>query len=390
MVHPGMPRRIYLDYAATAAQRPPAVVDAVAGYLTGNGSTPGRGGHSLAIEAGRMVLRCRQRLARRFGIAGDAGRIALLFSATHALNTALHGMLHTGDVLVVTQLDHNAVLRPAFALARDRGVVLRMVRALPDGTLDATDLERALDGARLLVLNGASNVLGTVLPLAPLAALARAAGANVLVDAAQLAGHERIDVERDGIDLLAFTGHKALLGPHGTGGLWVRPGLHIEPLLLGGTGGDSLSREMPPAFPDHLEAGTMNAPGVAGLEAALLWAESHDEAAAAQQARMLKARLYDGLAGIRGIRVVSPRADNAVPIVTCVATAIDAATLAGRLDREHGVLVRPGLHCAPETHALLGTDRSGAVRFSAGWATTEEEIDQALDAVASIVGSATG
>jgi cysteine desulfurase / selenocysteine lyase len=332
-----------------------------------------------------MALRCRQRLARRFGVPGDPGRIALLFSATHALNTALHGVLRTGDVLVTSQLDHNAVLRPAAALERERGVHVRMVPARPDGTLDDDAFDRALEGARLVVLNGASNLLGTTLPLGRLAARARAAGALVLVDAAQLAGHERIDVGRDGIDLLAFTGHKALLGPQGTGGLWVRPGLDVDPLLRGGTGGDSSRRQMPEPYPDHLEAGTGNAPGIAGLEAALAWAEAAGEDALIEHGRAMRRLLCDGLASVPGLRVVSPVTDSAVPIVTCVADGMDPATLAGRLDREHGVLVRPGLHCAPEAHRVLGTLPQGAVRFSAGWSTTPADVGRAVSAVDAVL-----
>jgi cysteine desulfurase family protein len=378
---------VYLDYAATAAIRPSEVVDAVTGYLTGIGATPGRGGHRRAIEAGRVALRCRGALARLFNLPGDPGRLAFAANATHALNTALRGVLRRGDAVVVTVYDHNAVLRPATLLSRERDVEVRVLGGAPDGSIDLDEVARKVEGARLLVVNAASNVLGTTLPVAELSRVAHAAGALVLVDAAQAAGHLPIDVQAQGIDLLAFTGHKGLLGPQGTGGLWVREGVEVEPLIVGGTGGDSSARSMPESFPDRLEAGTLNGPGIAGLLAGVSWiAERTVEEIHAREAE-LKARLYEGLASIRGVRVVSPPAPDGVPIVTITARGMTAATLARRLDREHGILTRAGLHCAPEVHRLIGTDRTGAVRFSLGWATTDEDVRRAVEAVEAVVTS---
>ncbi|HEX7119319.1 MAG TPA: aminotransferase class V-fold PLP-dependent enzyme [Longimicrobiales bacterium] len=378
---------IYMDYAATAAVRPPAVAEAVADYLTRVGATPGRGGHRLAVEAGRILLRCRKAIAKLFGIPGDPGRIAFTFNATHALNTALWGVLRRGDVVVTTAYDHNAVLRPVHALERERGVEARMLRGAPDGSVDLEEAMRLLDGARLLVLNAASNVLGTVLPVRELGRLAHDAGALVLVDAAQLGGHLPLDVEADGIDLLAFTGHKGLLGPQGTGGLWVREGVELEPLLRGGTGGNSLLRSMPESFPDHLEAGTLNGPGLAGLLAGVEWVLARTPDAVHRHEAALKARLHDGLRSIPGVRVHSPAAPDGVAIVTITVAGMDPSTLARRLDQEHGVLTRAGLHCAPEVHRLIGTWETGAVRFSLGWASRAEEVDRTVEAVGRLVGA---
>ena len=251
----------YLDYGATSAVRPAVVAESVARFLLECGATPGRSAHAPALEAGRAALRCRRAVQELLGLQGDPGRVAFMPNATAALNTAMWGVLSPGDVVVVTQYDHNAVLRPADYLARVRGVEVRMLAGTPDGTLDYEEVERALEGSRLLVVNIASNVLGTCLPLEPLAARARAAGALVLVDTAQGAGHLPLDLAAQGADLVAFTGHKGMLGPQGTGGLWVREGLEVEPLMRGGTGGDSTDRDMPESMPDRLEAGTMNAPG---------------------------------------------------------------------------------------------------------------------------------
>lgn len=378
---------LYFDHAATAAVRPPEVAAAVTHYLTDVGATPGRGGHRLAVEAGRIAFRCRRALAALLGIPGDPGRIVFTHNATHALNTALAGVLGAGDVVVVTQLDHNAVLRPVHALVRRAGVSSRMVAAAADGRIDEDALDRALEGARLLTINAASNVLGTAADVARLAERAHAAGALVLVDVAQSAGHLPFDASAWAVDLVAVTGHKALLGPQGTGALWVRDGVDVAPLLTGGTGGDSAQREMPDAYPDHLEAGTLNGPGIAGLLAGLDWVAARGLDRLRAEAAAIKRRLHEGLSSIPGLRVLSPPSPDGVPIVTVAAAGVDAASLAARLDREYGVLVRPGLHCAPEAHRILGTLATGAVRFSAGWATTPEQVDRAVDAVAAIIGA---
>ncbi len=380
---------VYLDFAATAAIRPPAVVRAIATYLEEIGATPGRGGHRLAIQAERVALEARQAVARLLDMPGDPGRIAFTLNATHALNTALHGVLAPGDIVVVTVFDHNAVLRCVHRLAIERGVVVRIVPGDVSGAVDQDALVRALDGARLLSINGASNVLGSTLPVADLCALARDAGALSLVDTAQIAGDVPFSAAGTGADLVAVTGHKALLGPQGIGALWVREGVEVAPLLTGGTGGNSLLRDMPAALPDRLEAGTMNAPGIAGLAAGIRWIQEHGLERLRAHARGLKQRLWRGLGTIPGVQVRSPEAPDGAPIVTITAQAIDPSTLAGRLDREFGVLARPGLHCAPEAHTVLGTRDTGALRFSVGWATTEEDVDRAIDAVAAVVAGAT-
>jgi cysteine desulfurase family protein len=378
---------VYFDYAATSAVRPPEVVAAVTRFLTDVGATPGRGGHRLAVEAGRVALRCRRALARLLVLPGDPGRLVFTHNATHALNTALAGVVGAGDVIVVTQLDHNAVLRPAHRLCERSGALCRLVAAAPDGTVDEDALVGALDGARVLAINAASNVLGSAQDVDRLARLGRSAGALVVADLAQSAGHIPFDATRMPVDLVALTGHKALLGPQGTGALWVRDGVAVEPLLTGGTGGASDDRRMPAAYPDHLEAGTLNSPGIAGWLAGVEWVLARGVDVLRAELASLKQRLRGGLGSIPGVRVVSPPAPDGVPIVTVIADATDPATLAARLDREFGVLTRPGLHCAPEAHRVLGTLDTGAVRFSLGWASTAEDVDRAIEAVGAIIGS---
>jgi cysteine desulfurase family protein len=377
---------IYLDYAATAALRPPEVAEAVSAYLRDIGATPGRSGHHRALAAGRITLRCRQALARLLGVSGDPGRIAFFPNATYALNAALAGLLSPGQRVVRTSYDHNAVRRP-LALLERQGVEVSVLGGDRSGEIDFGELESALTAprpARLLVVPHACNVLGSALPLARLAERAHAAGALLLVDAAQSAGELPLRVEEMGIDLLAFTGHKGLLGPQGTGGLFVRPGVEIEPRWAGGTGGDSLPLEMPAAMPDRLEAGTLNGPGIAGLLAGVEWLESRGMESLREHGQSLKRRLRERLGAIPGVTLHSPPAPEGVPIVTFTLAGVPPHRLAARLDQEFGVMARAGLHCAPESHALLGTAGEGAVRFSTGWASSEAEVDAAAAAVASI------
>lgn len=373
----------YLDFAATSALRPPAVSAAVAHYLSDIGASAGRGGHRLANEAGRVALRCRQRLAALLGVPGDAGRITFAANATLALNTAMWGTVGRGERIVVTALEHNSVLRPAARIARERDAEIVMIAADAGGSLDMHALERALDGARLLCVTAASNVLGTRTDLGAVTAMARSAGVLTLADAAQAAGH--LPVDAAAVDMLAFTGHKGLLGPPGIGGLWVRDGLDVDPIITGGTGGNSMERDMPATLPDRLEAGTLNGAGIAGLLAGVEHVLAEGVATVHARLSELKVRLHHGLAGIRGLRVLSPPAPDGVPIVTVMSDVVDAGTFAARLDREHGVLTRAGLHCAPEVHRLLGTERTGAVRFSLGWCSDAGDVDRAVDAVAAVV-----
>ena len=375
----------YLDYAATSAVRPPSVIQAVSDFLAHCGATPGRGGYGRSIDADRIAFRCRRAVARVLGLPGDPGRIAFMLNATHALNTALWGLLRSHETVVVTQYDHNAVLRPVHYLARERGVHVRMLSGTPEGEVDWEEAERFLEGARLLVVNGASNVLGVRLPVAELAARAHAAGALVLVDAAQSAGHLPSRPADEGADLVAFTGHKGLLGPQGTGGLWVRAGVEVEPLLAGGTGGDSTLREMPSPMPDRLEAGTSNSPGIAGLLAGCEYVLAQGVEALHGHEAGLKARLRVQLSAIPGVEVLSPAAPDGVGVVTVRCRDADHGLLATVLDQRFGVCTRPGLHCAPEAHAILGTLATGALRFSVGWASTDEDVDQAARGMAELL-----
>jgi cysteine desulfurase/selenocysteine lyase len=371
----------YLDFAATSAVRPRGVADAVYEYLTQIGATPGRSGHRLSTRAGRVALRCRRAVLRILGLGEDPTRVAFTLNATQALNIALHGLLGAGDVVVITNLDHNSVLRPVHRLVVDHGVEARMIRVDRTGVPDMGDAEASLDGARLLVVNAASNVLGTCLPLERLARLAHGAGALVLVDSAQWAGHFEAGLARLGADIVAFTGHKGLLGPQGIGGIWARPGLDLVPVYQGGTGSESESREMPRVLPDRLEAGSANGPAMAGLDAGIEFLEREGVRRLHEREMRLKARLWAGLEALPGVELLSPPAEEGVAIVTIRSRRLSCPDLSKKLDEEWGVLTRHGLNCAPEVHRMLGTLRSGAVRFSLGWSSTPEDVDQAIRGV---------
>jgi len=373
----------YLDYAATSAMRPPEVHDAVRRYLEETGATPGRGGYALAVDAGRTVRSARDEIHALLRLPGDSSRVTFSANATTPLNHVLHRVLAPGDVLVVTDFDHNAVLRPADWLRLHGDIEVRHVHGRPDGTLDRRAFAEAVKGARLVSLNAVSNVLGTTLPIAELVDEVHRAGALVVVDAAQAAGHLTIDVGT--ADYVAFTGHKGLLGPQGTGGLWVHPNVDVAPFVTGGTGGRSTDRAMPDAYPDHLEAGTLNGPGIAGLGAGAAWVRSRGVATLHAHASRLKARLWEGLAELPSLQVLSPQDPGGAAIVTIRLEGTDPASFARGLDRDHGVQVRAGLHCAPEVHRLLGTTATGAVRFSLGWASTEADVDAALAATAAVL-----
>jgi len=376
---------IYLDHAATSFPKAPGVAEAMRRTLEEAGGNPGRGGHALALAAQGVVADTRRRLAALLG-APDPSRVIFTASATEALNQALFGLLRPGDRVVTTSLEHNAVVRPLAALSA-RGVTVAPVACAADGTLDLEDLERALQAGptRLVAMVHASNVCGTLLPAGEAARLAHARGALFLLDAAQTAGVLPIDVGALQVDLLAVPGHKGLLGPPGTGALWVAPGVSLAPLRHGGTGIRSEEARMPEALPEGLEAGTPNTVGLGGLGAALAWLEGRGVAAVRAHEVALTGRLLEGLRGLPGLRLHGV-ADPARQVATVSITlpGWEPMDLAAVLEGSFGIAVRAGLQCAPAAHRTLGTLPAGTVRLSAGCATTADEIDQALAALAAV------
>lgn len=381
---------IYLDHAATSWPKPPEVVQAMTGFLEHAGGNPGRSGHRLSVEAGRIVYSAREAAAELLHVP-DPMRVLFTSNATQAINLALHGLLRPGDRVVTTAMEHNAVMRPLRFLEKS-GVRLTIAPCAADGTLDLEAFQHAVNPeTRLVIVNHASNVFGTLAPLDEISTIARAAGALLLVDAAQTAGAFPIDMQAMGIDLLAFTGHKSLQGPPGTGGLALGEAVDVsrfEPLIRGGTGSRSEFEEQPGFLPDKFESGTPNGPGIAGLEAGIRWVTHRCVEAIRRHELALTNQLRHGLPAIPNVSLYGPAdAERGVAIVSFTVAGKPGSEVGQRLDDEFGVLCRVGLHCAPAAHKALGTFPGGTVRFAPGPLTTPEEIDAVLNAVKEVAQS---
>lgn len=376
---------IYLDNAATSWPKPEAVYLAVDRFMREVGATPGRGGHWREEEAARIADEARAALAELFNAPDPAG-IAFTMNATQAINMALKGLLQPGDHVITSSIEHNAMWRPLKALER-RGVALTAVPCAADGTLDPADVRAAIrPDTRLIALLHASNVLGTILPIAEIGRIARDHGIPFLVDAAQTAGACPIDMEAMHIDLLAFPGHKGLYGPHGTGELIVRPGIRLETWIEGGSGTESAPETMPEVLPLRLEAGTQNAAGIAGLLAGVRFVQEVGVERIREHELALTGQLIEALRDVPGLAVLGP-ADLArrTAVVAVTVEGYVPDQLAAVLDQVFDIATRAGLHCAPQAHRTAGTLETGALRFSPGYFNTSGEVAEAAAALRSIV-----
>ena len=371
---------IYLDSAATSLHKPPEVAQAVARAINTVGNAA-RGAHEAALEASRDIYGLRIKLAKLFGCPRP-DHVVFTCNSTEALNIAIYGLLSPGDRAVTTDLEHNSVLRPLYDL-QERGLDLGIVPADRQGCVDYADFEELVPpGTKAVVCTHASNLTGNTLDLRRIAAIAHRKGALLIVDASQTAGILPIHMDEMGIDVLCFTGHKGLMGPQGTGGLCIRPGVEIRPWKRGGSGVHSYDRRQPEFYPTRLEAGTLNAHGLAGLEAALDFIESTgmDTLYAREHARM--EQFYQGVRQIPGVTVYGDFTQNPrAGIVTLNIRDYDSAQVADALATDYGIAVRAGAHCAPRMHSALGTMEQGAVRFSFSPYTTEEETAAAIRAI---------
>jgi cysteine desulfurase family protein len=372
---------IYFDNAATSWPKPPGVAAAMVDQLENAGGNPGRAGHRLSLAAARVVADARDAVAQLFN-AADPSRIVFTHNATHALNVALHGLLRSGDHVVTTSVEHNSVMRPLRHVERS-GVELTVVGCRRDGSIDVKAVAGAIrSNTRLLVATHASNVTGTLLPVGELASVARSRGVLSLVDASQTAGAIPVDVAAMDVDLLAFTGHKALLGPTGTGGLYIRDGIELKPLLRGGTGSESAHELQPLFLPDAHESGTVNVTGLAGLNASVRFLLDIGIDAIRAHEQKLVTRFLSAAHGVPGLRIhgpLDPRLKcGTVSFTLNGSTASEAALL---LDESFDIMARAGLHCAPAAHRTLGTFPTGTVRFSFSWFNTEGEVDTAAQAL---------
>lgn len=379
-------KTVYLDYAATSFPKPPEVPAQMLRYLSEVGATVNRSVYGAAQAAGLVELTLRQRLCRLFHFA-PVTHAVLTPGNTWGLNLLLAGLLRPGDHCVVSSMEHNAVMRPLQALAR-QGVTFTRVACDGTGRLEPKDVEAALrPDTRLVVLAHGSNVSGTVQDAAAVGDICRRHGIPFCLDAAQTAGHIPVDFAALGLSALSVPGHKGLLGPSGIGALLLTPELaaQLTPIVSGGTGSASDSEEIPPYMPDRFEPGTPNVPGIYGLEAALAFLEQTGVEAVAAHDRLLTVRFLEGIRGVPGVRIVGPDTpEGRVGVVSLDFPGRDNAEVAEALECRFGILTRCGLHCAPAAHQTLGTFPRGTVRFSWGWFSTEGDIDQALEAVRSV------
>ncbi|WP_028608682.1 aminotransferase class V-fold PLP-dependent enzyme [Paenibacillus harenae] len=376
---------IYLDHAATSWPKPPAVMEAVIQAMINDAANPGRGSHAMAVRASRVLFDTRKQLSRLFNIK-NPNDIAFASNTTMALNMAIKGWLKPGDHVIATSVEHNSVRRPLYYLEQKIGIQVTYIEADERGNIKLEDVKASIrPQTTLLIVNHSSNLLGTILPIADIADIASKHGIKLLVDAAQSAGVLPIDVKGMGIHMLAFPGHKGLLGPQGTGGLYIDPELELEPLLHGGTGSQSEALEQPHVRPDRYEAGTQNTPGLAGLRMGVQHVLNEGIQNIHTKEWALTQRLMEGLLPVEGIRLLGPEpGEQRTGIVAFHVEGIDPSELSFILDQHYNIAVRAGFHCTPLAHACAGTSATGAVRASVGIYTTEAEVDALAEAIKEI------
>jgi len=376
---------IYLDNAATTWPKPDTVWEAVVACGKQKCGNPGRSGHRLAVEAAREVFAAREAVAELFNT-GDSSRIVFTWNATGALNTALQGFLRSGGHVITSSMEHNSVMRPLHTL-RERGLIkYTVIPCSPRGELDPDEVRKAATkSTRLIVLTHASNVCGTLLPVKEVKKLLP--DIPLLVDSAQTAGVLPVDVQDAGIDMLAFSGHKGLYGPMGTGGLCVGKEIRLEPFIQGGTGSRSEELSQPDYLPDALESGTLNVPGLSGLHAGVEFIRKEGLQTIRDHEISLTRLLLDGLSGNGKIRIhgiQDPEKQTAVVSITIDGK--DPGEVARLLDRDFGIATRASLHCAPLAHRTLGTFPRGTVRFSMSYLNTKGDVQEAVRALEAIAG----
>lgn len=379
---------IYLDNAATTYHKPDVVVNAVADAMRHMGNA-GRGAHEASLDASRMIYETREQLAELFGLwkpggesCGRPSGVAFTANSTESLNIAIQGLFQPGDHVITTAMEHNSVLRPLY-LMRERGVELSIAPADKKGNIRYEDLEHFIrPNTKAIVCTHASNLTGNMIDVERVGGICRNYHLLLIVDASQSAGVFDIDMEKMGIDVLCFTGHKSLMGPQGVGGICVRDGIRIRPLVVGGSGVHSYSKTHPDTMPTALEAGTLNGHGIAGLHAALAYLGEVGSSVIREKEQRLMSLFYHGVKDIPGVTVYGDfDVPLRAPIVTLNIGGYDSGEVSDALAVDYGILTRAGAHCAPLMHEALGTKEQGAVRFSFSFHNTEEEVRTAVKAV---------
>ena len=372
---------IYLDNAATTLKKPDCVVAAVTNALCNMGNSS-RGTHDSSLKSARAVFSARLSLARLFNAPGPE-QVVFTQNSTEALNIALNGLFSKGDHVITTDLEHNSVLRPLYRLEDEGIITLSVVPADKQGCVDYADFARLIrKETRAIVCTHASNLTGNVMDLEQVGIIAKTHDLYLVVDASQTAGAYPIDMEKMGISVLCFTGHKGLMGPQGTGGLCVAKGVDIRPFKVGGSGVQSYCRTHPEEMPTRLEAGTLNGHGIAGLGAGADFILETGIDTIRDHEIALAKRFYEGVKDIPGVKIYGDFSNwNRTAVVTLNIGDYDSGAVSDALEEDYGIATRPGAHCAPRMHQALGTAEQGAVRFSFSWFNTGDEVDAAIQAV---------
>ncbi|NLB53103.1 MAG: aminotransferase class V-fold PLP-dependent enzyme [Syntrophomonadaceae bacterium] len=378
-------KTIYMDNAATSYPKPETVYQAIDNFNRNIGANPGRGSNQQSLKSGSILVEAREALASLFNIA-DSNQIAFMANITEAINVGLKGILKKGDHVITTSMEHNSIARPLYAMTEQGGVEWTAVPCAPDGSLDPQNIKQVIKPhTKMICMLHASNLTGTIMPIEQVGQIASDHGVLFMVDSAQSAGVLPIDVERHNIDLLAFTGHKSLLGPQGTGGLYIKPGIDIRPLKEGGTGSLSEHLAHPGMMPDLLESGTHNTPGIAGLLAGVEFINQTGINVIEEHEAAMTELLLSGLDAIKGLTVYGPRdIKRQTAVVAFNIDGIDCGAVSMMLDYEYGIITRAGTHCTPMAHKTIGTLELGACRLSPGFFTTPEEIQAVIKAIATI------
>lgn len=371
---------IYLDNAATTMRKPQKVIDAVVQAMSSMGNA-GRGVNDASLSASRIIYDTRERICRMVG-GTNPRQVVFTCNSTESLNMALRGLLNPGDHVITTMLEHNSVLRPLYDL-ESKGTNLTIIGCRERGTFDIEDMKKAITSeTKMIVCTNGSNLTGNYVDLKPIGELAHENGLLFVVDASQTAGVFPIDVEEMKIDVLCFTGHKGMLGPQGTGGMYVREGVTVRSLKAGGTGVQTYSKTQPAQMPTALEAGTLNGHGIAGLHAALEYLEEYGIDNIRKREQELMWRFYEGVKDIENVTIYGDfTTKNRCAIVTLNIGDYDSSEVSDALLTEYSISTRSGGHCAPLMHEALGTVEQGAVRFSFSHYNTDEEVDAAIQAV---------
>lgn len=373
---------IYLDNGATSFPKPKEVANAVYDFMVNNGTSSGRGSYKKAMQSDYIVYECRKLIGKLFNF-DNPKKVVLTSNVTDSLNIAIRGILKENDHVITSSLEHNAVWRCLKTLERDINIKIDTVECSKDGITNPEDVKKYIkDNTALIVFTQASNVLGTVQPIREIGKIARENNIPFLVDAAQSAGAMKIDVKEDNIDILAFTGHKSLLGPMGTGGLVINTDIDIKPLKAGGTGGDSAYEYQPDYYPNHLETGTSNVSGIAGLREAIKFLNKEGIENIHNKEKELTKYALQKLETVKDIEIYGPKdCEKMLSVISFNIKGKRPEDIGSILDQKYDIMLRAGLHCAPTAHSIIGTKERGTLRIGIGYFNEKEHIDKLVDAL---------